>query len=320
MLFRSVLATVALAGAFALGVSAQKRPKLQTVPAAGNGTEMSVLVTAVPRGDRERAIADALKPGDFAVYENKNRQKITSVKRAADSPMFIAVVIQDSLNWRVNSEIKELRSFIEKLPDGTRVMTAYLTIGGAIVTQELTTNRKQAAETLRIVRGGSFPPSFSPYQGVTDVAKHFDKSANGRRMMIIISDGLDMSRGFAGASPFFSVDLDRAIRECQQRAIAVYTIYAPGGEDRRRFSRFEFNYGQGSLIRLADETGGESYFTTFGFNNFSPYLEEFTETYALQWLIDYKSSTVGKGFRKIEITTDFDVPLHHSAGYFPRTQ
>ncbi len=300
---------------FAIAAPAQNKPTIRTPQAGGNGREMSIIVTAVPHGDKQRDIAARLKPSDFAVFENKIKQRIVSVKPASDASLSIAIAIQDNLNWRVNNEIKGLKDFIVKLPEGTRVMTAYLGLGGAIVTQELTTDRKQAADSLRIIRGGSLPPSFSPFEGVTTVAKRFD-NAPGRRVMIVISDGFDFSRGFAGASPFFSIELDRAIKECQRRGIAAYTIYAPG-EDRRRMGRFEFNYGQGSLIRLADETGGESYFTSFDFANFAPYLEEFGETAARQWLITYKSTTAGNGFRTIEVTTDFDIHLHHLAGYYP---
>lgn len=299
----------------AIGVQAQNKPTIRTPQAGGNGREMSVIVTAVPHGDKQKQIADRLQPSDFAVFENKIKQRIVSVKPASEAPMSVAIAIQDNLNWRVNSEIRTLKDFIGELPEGTRVMTAYLGLGGAIVTQELTTDRKQAADSLRIIRGGSLPPSFSPFEGVVTVAKRFD-NAPGRRIMIVISDGFDFSRGFAGASPFFSVELDRAIKECQRRGVAVYTIYAPG-EDRRRMGRFEYNYGQGSLIRLADETGGESYFTSFDFANFNPYLEEFIKTAARQWLITYKSSTAGTGFRTIEVKTDFDIHLHHLAGYYP---
>lgn len=300
---------------FASFTTAQNKPRLKVGGAVNNGKEMSIIVTAVPHGDSERVVADKLQPTDFAVLENNRQQRIVSVKPAAEAPMAVAVVVQDNLDWRVNIEIKELKNFIEKLPDGSRVMTAYLTVGGAIVTQELTDNRKQAAETLRIIRGGTLF-GFSPFEGVRGVASHFDNPRPERRMMIVVSDGFDFSRGFAGASPFFSVELDRAIRECQRRGIAVYTIYAPGS-DRNRMGRFEFNYGQASLVRLADETGGESYLTGMEFTNFSPYLYEFSETTARQWLIAYKSATTGSGFRRIEVTTDFDVHLHHQSGYFP---
>jgi VWFA-related protein len=296
-------------------VFGQDKPKIQTKNQNTSGKEFTLLVTAYPHNDKQRAIAAKLQNSDFAVLEDKRTQKIISVKNAAELPINVAIVVQDNLDWRVNSEIKGLKDFIQGLPQGSRVMTAYLTNGGAIVTQELTTDRRQAAETLRIIRGVSFPPTFSPYDGVQTVLQHFEDKTIGRKMVLVVSDGLDMSLGYNYASPYFSISLDKAIKEAQRRGISIFTIYAPS-EDRRIYGRFAVNYGQGSLIRLADETGGESYIG-LDLVNFSSFLQEFKEAVPYQWLITYHSSTVGNQFRRIEVTTDFDVHLHHPAGYEP---
>jgi hypothetical protein len=294
----------------------QNKPKLQTANQGATGKEMTILVTAYPRGEKERETVAYLQNSDFAVLENKRSQRIILVKNAAESPINLAVVIQDNLDWRVNNEIKGLKDFIQNLPEGSRVMTAYLTNGGAIVTQELTTDRQQAANSLRIIRGVSFPSLFSPYDGVQTVLKHFEDKSVGRKMVLVLSDGLDMSGGYNYASPYFSISLDKAVKDAQRRGISVSTIYA-SSEDRRPDGRIAVNYGQGSLIRLADETGGESYIG-LDFVNISPFLEEFKETFPRQWLITYRSSTAGTKFRRIEVATDFDLHLHHLAGYEPK--
>ena len=309
----ALFVTVALLIGFAFS---QDKPKIQTKNQTVSGKEITILVTAFPRGDKQRETVAKLQNNDFAVLENKKTQRIISVKNSSEIPINLAVVVQDNLDWRVNSEIKVLKDFIQNLPEGSQVMTAYLTIGGAIVTQELTTDKKQAADSLRIIRDISFPPIFSPYDGVRDVVKHFDDKTIGRKMMLVVSDGLDMSGGYIYASPYFSISLDRAIRDAQRSGISVFTIYAPS-EDRKPYGRFAINYGQGSLIRLADETGGESYIG-LSMINFSPFLEEFKESFPRQWLITYRSSTVGTNFRRIEVTTDFDIHLHHPAGYEPK--
>lgn len=302
---------------FFFGVAhAQEKPKIQPKNQPTGGREMSILVTAYPHGEKQKEIAAKLQNSDFAVLENKRSQRIVSVIGAAETPINLAIVVQDNLDGKLNNEISVLKKFIQNLPENSRVMTAYLTNGGAIVTQELTNNRQQAADSLRMIRSVSFLPSFSPYDGVQTVLKHFDDKTVGRKMILVISDGLDLSKGFSYASPYFSVPLDKAIKEAQRRGIAVFTIYAPS-EDRKIYGRFALNYGQGSLIRLADETGGES-FIGLNFADFSPYLEEFKETFPRQWLITYRSSTVGNGFRQIEVTTDFDIHLHHPAGYEPK--
>jgi hypothetical protein len=309
-------ALIIMLASFSVSVFAQNKPKLQTKNQSTAGKEMTILVTAYANNEKQRKIVADLKNSDFDVLENKRSQQIISVKNATEVPINLAVVVQDNLDWRVNNEIKPLKEFIRNLPEGSRVMTAYLTVGGAIITQELTPNLKQAADTLRIIRGISFHPLFSPYDGIRDVIKHFDEKPFGRRMILVVSDGFDMSGGYLYASPYFSMSLDRAIRDAQRRGISLFTIYAPS-EDRKPYGRFALNYGQGSLIRLADETGGESYGSLIDFVNFTPYLEEFKEIFPHQWLITYRSSTIGTKFRRLEVKTDFDIHLHHLAGYQP---
>lgn len=294
----------------------QGNPQFQTKKENATNKEMSILVTAYPHSKKQREIVARLQNNDFAVLENKRSQRIVSVRSAAEAPINLAIVVQDNLGLAINSEMDYLKDFIRNMPENSKVMTAYLTNGGAIVTQELTQNKTQAADSLRNLRPVSFPTAFSPYDGVQTVLKHFDEKSIGRKMILLISDGLDTSLGLNYASPYFSVSLNKAIKEAERRGIAVFTIYTPS-EDRKVYGRFGINYGQASLIRLADETGGESY---IGLNpvNFSIYLEEFKEIFPHQWLITYRSSSVGKNFRKIEVTTDFDIYLHHPAGYEPQ--
>jgi hypothetical protein len=80
-------------------------------------------------------------------------------------------------------------------------------------------------------------------------------------------------------------------------------------------SRIAVNYGQGSLNRLADETGGEAFFTGTDFVTFDPYFREFNDLLARQWLVTYRSSNTGSGFRRIEVTTEANLHLHYPAGY-----
>jgi hypothetical protein len=135
-------------------------------------------------------------------------------------------------------------------------------------------------------------------------------------MILLISDGLDSSRGLRSGSPFQSVDLDRAITAAQRRQVSIYSFYAPA-VGLTSVSRLAINYGQGSLNRLTDETGGDAFFSGTDFVSFDPYFREFDEISAMQWVITYKSSGSGTRFRKIVVTTEADVHLHHMPGYSP---
>lgn len=280
-----------------------------------NKGQITLLVTAMPDNDRTRSIADKLQPTDFAVLEDKKSQKIISAKKASEDPIILAVLIQDNLVGRVNNELGEIKDFIKSLPDDSRVMTGYISSGKMQVRQEFTTDKKEAADSFRILLSSDIATPFSPYLQVVDALKMFEgQPKNARRMLLLISDGLDDTFGLRYSSPSFSVYLDQAINEAQRQGVSVYTIYAPS-VGRTRFSRHAVNYGQGSLLKFSDETGGESFFSGTDFVTFSPYFKEYNDLLKNQWLITYQSTNTKKGFRKIEVTTDFDIHLHHSAGY-----
>jgi VWFA-related protein len=284
---------------------------------AVQGREVTILVTVHPHNDRAREIAAKLQPDDFTVTEEKQKQRILSVKRASEAPPIIAVLIQDDLESRVNNEITGIKNFIRQLPEGSRVMTGYITAGSLRVTQDFTTDRARAAESLRVIASSSSVTPFNPYVEIIEALRRFDSQPAGRRIILLVSDGLDVSRGFRSGSPLFSLDLDRAINEAQRRGVSIFSFYAPSVGLTGR-NRLAVNYGQGSLNRLADATGGEAFFSGTTFVTFDPYFKELNELFDHQWAITYRSSNTGSGFRRIEVTTDYDLHIHHPSGYRPR--
>ena len=298
-----------------LGVPAAAQSKQRDVQITGR--EVTILVTAHPHNQRMREAATKLTADDFVVREDKTPQQIISVKRGTEAPPIIAVLIQDDLVPRVNNELDGIRNFIRHLPEGSRVMTAYVTVGSLQVRQDFTTDRERAAGSLRILRSNSSGAPYNPYVEVIEALRRFDSQPVGRRMILLVSDGLDTSHGFRSASPSQSIDLDRAIHEAQKRGVAAFSFFAPTVSLTSEF-RMEVNFGQGSLIRLGDETGGEAFLTGTDFVTFDPYLKEFNEALGLQWLITYRSSTIGNSFRHIEVATEQDIHLHYPSGYSPR--
>lgn len=278
------------------------------------GRDVTILVTAHPHNERSRALADSLKPEDFSVREDDRPQRIISVKRPAETPPIVAVLIQDDLVSRVSNEIRGIKDFIRHLPDGSRVMTGYISVGSLRITQDFTTDRERAAASLRILVSSTSASPFSPYDEVLDALRRFDSQPSGRRIVLLVSDGLDVSRGFRSASPALSMDLDRAIDEARRRGISVFTFYAPSVGLTSR-SHLAVNFGQGSLNRIADETGGEAFFSGTDFVTFDPYFKELNELLGRQWLITYRTTNVEPGFRKIEVKTEYDLELLHPSGY-----
>jgi VWFA-related protein len=312
---RSAVALIVFAVTFLLALNAYAQRQQGEIGDAGD--EVTILITAHPHNDRAREIAAKLRPDDFVVLEERRKQRVVSVKGASEAPPIIAVLMQDNLVSSVNNEIEGVKKFIRQLPEGSRVMTGYITTGSLRVTQGFTTDRDCAADSLRAIAGSDSAAPFNPYVEVIEALRHFDSQPPGRRIVLLVSDGLDISRGFRGGSPLFSLDLERAITEAQRRGVAVFSFYAPT-VGLTSWSRTAVSWGQGSLNRLADETGGAAFFSGTSFVSFDPYFKGLDELLDFQWLITYQSSNTGEGFRRIEVTTDYDLHLRHPAGYRPR--
>lgn len=297
---------------FAVAVEAVATRILDQI--AVNGRDVTILVTVHPHDERTRLLADSLKPEDISVFEDGRPQRIVSVKKSADAPLTVSILIQDDLVSRVSNEISGIKSFIRRLPEGSRVMTGYISVGSLRVTQGFTTDRESAAQSLRILVSNRSASAFSPYEQVVEAVRRFDSQPNGRRMLLLISDGLDVSRGLRSASPLSVMELDRAIGEAQRRGIAVFAFYAPTIALSSR-SHLGVNFGQGCLNRIADETGGEAFFSGTDFVSFDPYFKELNYSLDHQWLITYRSTNFEAGFRKIEVRNDYDLELLHPSGY-----
>jgi hypothetical protein len=185
----------------------------------------------------------------------------------------IEVLIQDNLVPAVNNELEGLRSLIRSLPPGSRVLTAYITTGSLAVNQDFTSDTNRAAASLRPLRGAGATP-YSPYVELREGLRRFDSQPEGRRFVLMISNGLDSSRGFEEANPAQSPGLDQSIRDAQSRRVAVFSIFAPeiGFQSPNRAGSL---LGQGSLKRLSAETGGKTYNGGMSVVNFRPYLKDF---------------------------------------------
>lgn len=219
------------------------------------------------------ATAFAFGPSNAVSPDQKNRAQVT-----VSEPLNIAVLVQDDLVTQVGNELGVTRDFIRSLPSGSRVMVGYITTGTLQVRQPFTTDLDKAARSLRIPRSSTSASAYNPYVEVIEALKTFDANWKGKNAVLLISDGLDTSRGFDTTSSAHTVDLDRAIKRANETNVAVYAFYAPSVGLTSR-SRLAASYGQNSLNRLADDTGGKAFFQgTIGFVTFDSYFEHLRKT------------------------------------------
>jgi hypothetical protein len=150
---------------------------------------------------------------------------------------------------------------------------------------------------------------------VIEALKRFDAQPSGRRALLLVSDGLDTSRGIDSSSASQSIDLQRAISESQRKGVAVYSFYAP--------TQLALNNSilaanaQSSLNRLSDETGGQAFFQGTGIPvSFEPFLKRLMSALDRQVALTYLSTHLDKGFHRVQVRSSTPgVDVSYPSGY-----
>jgi hypothetical protein len=218
------------------------------------------------------AVAMGVSAKSAAVATDKGAEKVR-----VEAPLNLAILVQDDLVSRVGSELDVTRDFIRSLPAGSRVMVAYVRAGSLQVRQAFTDDLEKAAKALRMPVSSETASPYNPYVEVIEALRKFEEGNQNRNALLLISDGLDTSRGFDTDSAGNTIDLLRSIKEAQKRNVAVYSFYAPT-VGLTSWNHRAIGYGQSSLNRLSNETGGRAFFQGTSFVTFDSYFERLRQT------------------------------------------
>jgi hypothetical protein len=118
---------------------------------------------------------------------------------------------------------------------------------------------------------------YNPYVEVIEALRRFEAEGKNRNAVLLISDGLDVSRGFDSFSSINSIDMERAVREARRRNVAVYSFYAPS-VGLTSYNRQAVSFGQSALNRISNETGGRAFFQGTSYVAFNSYFERLSRT------------------------------------------
>ncbi len=312
------LLAVSLAAIF-MGIgdsSAQSRGESITPSAAGRPGRPVIIPLTIRLKGQVTPSEMELQTVDLTVNEDGEPQTILSIRAmGTSSPINLMVLIQDDVVSSIGLETKSLAEFIRRLPRGSRVSVGYLRTGTLQVRQKFTKRSGKAAKSLRGPIGVASMAPFNPYVEVIEASRRFDAQPAGRRAILLVSDGLDVSRGIDSSAPSQSLDLDRAITEAQRRSIAIYSFYAPTASTASGGSLV--GNAQSSLLRLSAETGGQAFFQGFGApTSFDPFIKEVNASLDRQIALTYLSTHLKKGFHRVKITSSTPgVEINYPAGY-----
>lgn len=188
----------------------------------------------------------------------------------------LIVLVDDSLSERVAVQFKEIGDFIEALPPSVRVGVAYANYGSVTYAQDLTTDHEKAASAFHMP--SAFPGTANGlYDSVTDLIKKWPDTQN-RRVILLISDGIDVTDGEVDSNPALNSVFQRAVHQAEHSGVTVDSIYA-AGSGRTVENKLLVLNGQGCLSELAQKTSGNAYFEgTQTPVSFRPFLKEIAKT------------------------------------------
>lgn len=273
---------------FTSGVSAQ------TKSTSGNVT---FTVTAVGKKDAD---VSNIGKDDVQLFQGKERKQIGDWRKG--DTLFLAILIDDSLDSTAGGQWDYLREFINSQPANTAIMVGYISNNGTRVAQDFTPDHALAAKALRIPLGIGALGS-SPYLGTIDLLKRWPDNAGPRRSIVLITSGIDFFRG--GGFGTFYPDLDPLITRSQRQNTNVWSIYYPSASHRGR-AFFLVNTAQTNIDKLSQDTGGESYFLGGGTPvSIKPYLDEISNHLGNQYLLTFAGTGGTRGrMQSVRVRTE----------------
>src|SRR5258706_13035464 len=249
---------IAAAASLLIGQSIQGQGSQRDGKKGGGAKPVTIPVTIRLREPKREV---EMRFVDLILKEDGELQTILSIRKPSENPITLAILLQDDLVSSISTEAKGLADFVRRLRPGSRVMVGYIRTGTLDVRRKFTSDLEKAAMGLRPPMGLASASPFNPYVEIIEALKRFDSQPLGRRTIVVVSDGVDTSRGLDSSSPGQSFDLQRAINEAQRRSIAIYSIYAPSAGSTG--AELGLN-GQSCLERLSRETGGRAFFQSTG--------------------------------------------------------
>jgi hypothetical protein len=283
---------------------------LATVPASR--AQDAAVTAAVPSRmtvsvnvGRDKRIPQ-INPQDVVVKQGKNRLQVAEwvPARGDRAGLDLFILLDDASDNRIGGHLDELRAFIGNQPSTTAVGVGYMRNATVLVAQNFTRNHDLAAKALRLPLGttGSYN---SPYLSVIDLMKRWPESSN-RREVLMVTDGVDRARPNSRWPGLYTVpEVDSAGEVAMRTGTMIHTIYAPGaGRYHRNY--WEATNGQLGMAKLADMTGGESYY--LGLQNpvsFAPFLDDLQKTLDNQYLLSFSAKGGKKpGLQYVSLDTE----------------
>ena len=257
--------------------------------------------------DDDDALFTGLTAEDFRVYEDDVEQTITNFDSETDLPLTIALLIdtsgsiRDRLRFEQEAAIEFFYTTIERRRD-RGMLVAF--DSGVDLLQDFTDNPETLAEGVRQIRAGG---GTSLYDAIyLSITERIVKEPEGRRVMIVISDGDDNASRFS---------LTETLEIAQRNNVAIYTISTNSSAN---FETRAQRRGDDTLETFAEETGGQA-FLPLRLEQLALTFQNISEALRSQYTITYISTNLARdgSYREIRLDpNDNDYEVKARRGYY----
>lgn len=291
------------------------------VAAQQSSTTVPVHMVVTAESTKNPSAPQNMTKDEVFVKQGKDRLKVTDwiPARGEQAALQLFVLIDDTSDSRLGSQLDEIRSFINAQPATTVVAVGYMRNANVTIVQDFTADHEAASKALRLPLA-SLSSQDNPYLSLMSLLKRWPENKT-RREVVMVSDGIDRSRGYAPSAagpagfgpgappnrpmPYISPDVDSAIAVSQRTNVIVHTIFAPGvGRADRNY--FELNNGLNGLAKLSDETGGESFsLSVQPAVSFQPYFQRLQTIFDNQYFLVFEAKPGKKaGLQRVRLDTE----------------
>jgi hypothetical protein len=257
--------------------------------AADDNVPVTVIVTATAHGEKT---PPAIPQNEVVVKQQDSHRQVVSWEpvQPNGSDLEVMLLVDDSLTLHVANDLNDVRNFVRNLPENAKVEVAYANYGAVKVEQPFTADHAQAASAFRLPQ--SIPGTANGYfDSVREAIKQWPADSS-RHVLVLVSSGIDLTNGAAETEPNLNMPLQQAINEAQHKNVVVFTVYASPDTRFLRHDQFLTLNGAGSLSRLADETGGQSFWQgTTTPVSMGPYLNQIRQMLGQQYKLTFMADS-----------------------------
>ena len=250
------------------------------------------VVTVLPK-KADAPVPAAVAGLDFSVTVDGRKARVTGLTPYGETNNKIELVIllDSAERGTLGRQMGELEAFVKTLPPNVSAAFAYMQNGAALLATPLSNNASQTLKGLHMPTG-PLGSSASPYFCLSDLARRWpSKDASARRAVLMISTGIDPYH------PEIDVDdpyLDAAATDAARAHLLVYSIYWRDNFHVSFTGNDSFT-GQSMLARIAEYTGGKSFYMGSGNPvSFTGYFDELLRSFRNQYELGFTLPAAGK--------------------------